>query len=343
MLINNATWLCVPHELRYTVLVICLCSHGLRDTVFSWTLWYCVRVTCHRVLVDSVTLCSHEHCDTVFAWLVTVFSSTPWHWVLMNIVLLCSRDLSPCSHELRDTVFSWTSWYCVSVTCHRVLMAYSHVSAALKNLRKLNLNSTSLSADTFRELKATLPALQEVDVRYTDAWWCVIDHPTLCQRLDTSAGAPPNEGTTAHRPLNRRTAAYASKTVFCNIIWIPSESSGVLWHLWVLSGGYFNASWKWTNSGTSNPPIDNKKVHCVDIGTLLNWNTNFSIIKLKLYSLVHRTYVMKECLAVYWPPTSCCSCGIIPGPCRIIPGRCGITWKSLWKNDHPKSLSSDES
>ncbi|XP_076449363.1 C-Maf-inducing protein-like [Babylonia areolata] len=41
---------------------------------------------------------------------------------------------------------------------------------ALKNLRKLNLNSTSLSALTFEGLKEKLPALQEFDVRYTDAW-----------------------------------------------------------------------------------------------------------------------------------------------------------------------------
>lgn len=40
----------------------------------------------------------------------------------------------------------------------------------LKNLRKLNLNSTQLSARTFQELRDKLPALQEVDVRYTDAW-----------------------------------------------------------------------------------------------------------------------------------------------------------------------------
>lgn len=42
--------------------------------------------------------------------------------------------------------------------------------SALKNLRKLNLNSTSLSALTFEGLKEKLPALQECDVRYTDAW-----------------------------------------------------------------------------------------------------------------------------------------------------------------------------
>ncbi|XP_069113637.1 C-Maf-inducing protein-like [Argopecten irradians] len=42
--------------------------------------------------------------------------------------------------------------------------------SALKNLRKLNLNSTSLSALTFEGLKTKLPALQECDVRYTDAW-----------------------------------------------------------------------------------------------------------------------------------------------------------------------------
>ena len=42
--------------------------------------------------------------------------------------------------------------------------------SSLKNLRKLNLNSTSLSALTFEGLKEKLPALQECDVRYTDAW-----------------------------------------------------------------------------------------------------------------------------------------------------------------------------
>ncbi|PVD20391.1 hypothetical protein C0Q70_18545 [Pomacea canaliculata] len=42
--------------------------------------------------------------------------------------------------------------------------------SGLKHLRKLNLNSTSLSALTFEGLKEKLPALQECDVRYTDAW-----------------------------------------------------------------------------------------------------------------------------------------------------------------------------
>ncbi|XP_064099710.1 C-Maf-inducing protein-like isoform X2 [Macrobrachium nipponense] len=42
--------------------------------------------------------------------------------------------------------------------------------AAIKSLRKLNLNSTSLSVETFETLKEMLPGLQEVDVRYTDAW-----------------------------------------------------------------------------------------------------------------------------------------------------------------------------
>lgn len=42
--------------------------------------------------------------------------------------------------------------------------------ASMKNLRKLNLNSTSLSAHTFEGLKQKLPSLQECDVRYTDAW-----------------------------------------------------------------------------------------------------------------------------------------------------------------------------
>ncbi|KAG8201592.1 hypothetical protein JTE90_011258 [Oedothorax gibbosus] len=42
--------------------------------------------------------------------------------------------------------------------------------ANMKSLRKLNLNSTSLSAQTFEKLKQKLPALQECDIRYTDAW-----------------------------------------------------------------------------------------------------------------------------------------------------------------------------
>ncbi|XP_054278527.1 C-Maf-inducing protein-like [Macrosteles quadrilineatus] len=41
---------------------------------------------------------------------------------------------------------------------------------AMTNLRKLNLNSTKLSAHTFEELKQKLPLLQELDVRYTEAW-----------------------------------------------------------------------------------------------------------------------------------------------------------------------------
>jgi hypothetical protein len=40
----------------------------------------------------------------------------------------------------------------------------------MKQLRKLNLNSTNLSALTFESLKERLPALQECDIRYTDAW-----------------------------------------------------------------------------------------------------------------------------------------------------------------------------
>ncbi|PSN46032.1 hypothetical protein C0J52_15799 [Blattella germanica] len=41
---------------------------------------------------------------------------------------------------------------------------------AMTSLRKLNLNSTKLSAQTFEILKQKLPALQEFDVRYTEAW-----------------------------------------------------------------------------------------------------------------------------------------------------------------------------
>lgn len=42
--------------------------------------------------------------------------------------------------------------------------------SAMKNLKKLNLNSTHLSADTFETLKQKLPGLEEMDVRYTEAW-----------------------------------------------------------------------------------------------------------------------------------------------------------------------------
>ncbi|XP_018403192.1 PREDICTED: C-Maf-inducing protein-like [Cyphomyrmex costatus] len=42
--------------------------------------------------------------------------------------------------------------------------------ASLTSLKKLNLNSTKLSAQTFESLKKRLPALQEFDVRYTEAW-----------------------------------------------------------------------------------------------------------------------------------------------------------------------------
>lgn len=42
--------------------------------------------------------------------------------------------------------------------------------SSMTNLRKLNLNSTRLSSQTFEILKQKLPALQEFDVRYTEAW-----------------------------------------------------------------------------------------------------------------------------------------------------------------------------
>ncbi|XP_075216289.1 C-Maf-inducing protein-like [Lycorma delicatula] len=42
--------------------------------------------------------------------------------------------------------------------------------AAMTNLKKLNLNSTQLSAETFEALKQKLPGLQEMDIRYTEAW-----------------------------------------------------------------------------------------------------------------------------------------------------------------------------
>ncbi|XP_048886048.1 C-Maf-inducing protein-like isoform X2 [Brienomyrus brachyistius] len=41
---------------------------------------------------------------------------------------------------------------------------------SMKSLCSLNMNSTKLSADTYEDLKAKLPNLKEVDVRYTEAW-----------------------------------------------------------------------------------------------------------------------------------------------------------------------------
>ncbi|XP_067854195.1 C-Maf-inducing protein isoform X2 [Heptranchias perlo] len=42
--------------------------------------------------------------------------------------------------------------------------------SSMKSLCSLNMNSTKLSADTYEDLKAKLPNLKEVDVRYTEAW-----------------------------------------------------------------------------------------------------------------------------------------------------------------------------
>uniref|UniRef100_A0A803TBC6 C-Maf-inducing protein n=2 Tax=Anolis carolinensis TaxID=28377 RepID=A0A803TBC6_ANOCA len=42
--------------------------------------------------------------------------------------------------------------------------------SSMKSLCSLNMNSTKLSADTYEDLKAKLPNLKDVDVRYTEAW-----------------------------------------------------------------------------------------------------------------------------------------------------------------------------
>ncbi|KAG9338105.1 hypothetical protein JZ751_027076 [Albula glossodonta] len=42
--------------------------------------------------------------------------------------------------------------------------------SSMKSLCSLNMNSTKLSADTYEDLKAKLPNLKEVDIRYTEAW-----------------------------------------------------------------------------------------------------------------------------------------------------------------------------
>nr|CAD7405493.1 unnamed protein product [Timema cristinae] len=41
---------------------------------------------------------------------------------------------------------------------------------AMTNLRRLNLNSTKLSAEMFESLRKSLPVALEIDVRYTEAW-----------------------------------------------------------------------------------------------------------------------------------------------------------------------------
>ncbi|TMS05946.1 C-Maf-inducing protein [Larimichthys crocea] len=46
----------------------------------------------------------------------------------------------------------------------------SSVPRTMKSLCSLNMNSTKLTADTYEDLKAKLPNLKDVDVRYTEAW-----------------------------------------------------------------------------------------------------------------------------------------------------------------------------
>ncbi|XP_039276541.1 C-Maf-inducing protein isoform X4 [Nilaparvata lugens] len=55
---------------------------------------------------------------------------------------------------------------CETPVSDRGILALSSMS----NLKKLNLNSTQLSAEAFETLKQKLPGLQEMDVRYTEAW-----------------------------------------------------------------------------------------------------------------------------------------------------------------------------
>jgi len=42
--------------------------------------------------------------------------------------------------------------------------------AGMKSLKKLNLNSTKLTAETYEVLKKSLPLLRDCDIRYTEAW-----------------------------------------------------------------------------------------------------------------------------------------------------------------------------
>ncbi|PWA33083.1 hypothetical protein CCH79_00013075, partial [Gambusia affinis] len=70
------------------------------------------------------------------------------------LALSCKRSLADKSSDALAAVADGAA-FCVS---------------AMKSLCSLNMNSTKLTADTYEDLKAKLPNLKDVDVRYTEAW-----------------------------------------------------------------------------------------------------------------------------------------------------------------------------
>nr|CAD7442035.1 unnamed protein product [Timema bartmani] len=58
---------------------------------------------------------------------------------------------------------------------------------AMTNLRRLNLNSTKLSAEMFESLRKSLPVALEIDVRYTEACCnssMIVQHKQVFQVFD---------------------------------------------------------------------------------------------------------------------------------------------------------------
>ncbi|ELW62966.1 C-Maf-inducing protein [Tupaia chinensis] len=76
--------------------------------------------------------------------------------------------------------------------------------SSMKSLCSLNMNSTKLSADTYEDLKAKLPNLKEVDVRYTEAW--------LGPRLEVQPERDRDSGSS--ESSKRRLAGRCERTAF---------------------------------------------------------------------------------------------------------------------------------
>uniref|UniRef100_A0A2I3HPS0 C-Maf inducing protein n=1 Tax=Nomascus leucogenys TaxID=61853 RepID=A0A2I3HPS0_NOMLE len=97
-----------------------------------------------------------------------------------NVTSACAEHLIKLTHSLRLEEFGDAGLRLLSehLTTLQVLnLCETPVTDAgllalssMKSLCSLNMNSTKLSADTYEDLKAKLPNLKEVDVRYTEAW-----------------------------------------------------------------------------------------------------------------------------------------------------------------------------
>lgn len=99
------------------------------------------------------------------------------HLQKLQVLNLCETPVSDkgistlaCEYYNNSKVYHIV--YNCQITKLSIIFSFSSyfTFSALTNLRKLNLNSTKLSAQTFESLKKRLPALQEFDVRYTEAW-----------------------------------------------------------------------------------------------------------------------------------------------------------------------------